>query len=479
MLLLCGSIIAGMSFEIFSVSYLVPGSACELNTTSTEQGLMAGVPLIGIIATSHFWGYLADTQGRKKILTISMTISFMAGAMASLSPHWIVLSAFKLVSSSSVSGAYAIGLTLLGECTPRDKRNLFIILTTSLFLLSTGIMAVITIPILPLTFSYYIPFLDIHFNSWRLLDLIFCLPCAIGAVGVACSFESPKYLMTVGRRDEALETLKNIFVLNTGKDRELYEVDSVVLDEESATAAKGLWASMIAQTVPLLRPPLLTNTLLLAALFIIVFLGVNPFIVWLPYIINAFMTSVQNGDRDMTICEMIRSSSNSSAGADNHASCSVNAFAMTMVFSINFILAFLNIVSSKIVSLIGRKKYFIILQLLSSIAGLVMNSVSLWIVSAILFVFYMFPIVSFGLLTTYSVDIFPTYIKAMAVCVTWMCGRVSAVVGINILKNLIENNCEAAFYIFGSVTMCGGLVGMFLPSDEKLAKRMSKGNPTP
>ncbi|RVE43386.1 hypothetical protein evm_011971 [Chilo suppressalis] len=44
--LLCSSIIMGMAFELFSVSYLVPASACELMTTSNQQGLMAAVPLI-------------------------------------------------------------------------------------------------------------------------------------------------------------------------------------------------------------------------------------------------------------------------------------------------------------------------------------------------------------------------------------------------------------------------------------------------
>ena len=42
----------------------------------------------------------------------------------------------------------------------------------------------------------------------------------------------------------------------------------------------------------------------------------------------------------------------------------------------------------------------------------------------------------------------------MAVCLTLMVGRGSAVIGINVLKRLLDENCEAAFYIFGAVT-CG------------------------
>lgn len=40
-------------------------------------------------------------------------------------------------------------------------------------------------------------------------------------------------------------------------------------------------------------------------------------------------------------------------------------------------------------------------------------------------------------------------------CMTLMVGRGSAVIGINVLKRLLDDNCEAAFYIFGAVTFGG------------------------
>lgn len=83
---------------------------------------------------------------------------------------------------------------------------------------------VIAIPVLPLKFSYYVSALDIHFNSWRLLNLIFCLPCAISTCGLFFALESPKYLLSVGKEDEALEVLKTIFVINNKKSREEYPV---------------------------------------------------------------------------------------------------------------------------------------------------------------------------------------------------------------------------------------------------------------
>ncbi|KAJ0177586.1 hypothetical protein K1T71_006459 [Dendrolimus kikuchii] len=474
MFLLCSSIIVGMGFEVFSVSYLVPASVCELGTSSTQQGLIAGIPLTGVIMTSHFWGYLADTRGRRKILALSMSIGFLAGALAAFSPNWIVLAILKFASSASVSGAFALSLTLLSECTPKAKRSALVILTTSVSLASTGLMAVLSIPILPLKFSYYIPYLNIHLNSWRLLDLIFSLPALFSAIGVACAYESPRYLLSVGKDKEALAVMKGVFVMNHGGNGDDFQVNSVVLNEENAALkAKGIWSSMIAQTIPMMKPPLLKRTLLLSLLFCISFICMNPFLVWVPFIVNAFMSSVVRGEVNMTFCEMITTAKNATL-VDVTANCSMNITAMTMVFGISMFLSLVNLVTAGLIGCVGRKTLVIGIQVIGGLSALLVNTTYIWVVSAFLFMIFLLGVINFGLLTTYSVDIFPTYVKAMAVCLTLMVGRGSAVLGINILKRLLDSDCEAAFYIFGSVTLAGGIVGLLLPSDATITQESQK-----
>ncbi|KAJ8724648.1 hypothetical protein PYW08_016122 [Mythimna loreyi] len=474
MFILCASIIVGMTFEIFSVSYLVPASACELNTSSTQQGLVACVPLIGIITTSHIWGYLADTRGRRKILIISMTISYLAGTAAAFSPNWIILSFLKLLSSASVSGSMALSMTLLSECTPSARRSTLVLLTTSAYLGSSGIMAVLAIPILPLKFAYYIPYLNIHFNSWRVLDLMFAVPCALSAIGCYFANESPKFLVSVGRDEEALKVLKTMYVMNTGNSADSYKVDALELDEDQSNSLnKGFWGSMAAQVVPILKPPLLKRTLLIGSLFVISYITMNAFFVWQPFIVNAFMSTVVGGERHLTICQMIRLSANSTSELETQ-DCSMNTQAMTLVFAITMVLCVGNICTSFLVNCTGRKALCIGIQFVAGAAALLINSSPYWILSAIMFMTFLSAVLNFGFLSSYSVDFFPTYVKAMAVCLTLMVGRGSAVIGINVLKRLLDENCEAAFYIYGSIAFCGGLVGFLLPSDAKIREQQKK-----
>lgn len=469
--LLCGSIIMGMAFELFSVAYLVPGSACELITTSSQQGLMAAVPLIGVIATSHFWGYLADTRGRRKVLCFSMTLSFVTGALAAMSPDWITFSILKFLSSSAVSGAFALSLTLLSECTPEAKRSSLIILTSSVFLCCNGVMAIIAIPVLPLTFSYYIPFFDIHFNSWRVLNLIYCSPCVLSAIGLYFSYESPKYLLSIGEEEKALEIMRAFYSINTKRSGDDYPVKSVVLDELTSTnVPKGFFSSVINQTAPLFKPPLLRNTILLSVIFIIVYICIHPFMVWLPYMADGFMKSVQKGDEGLTFCQRLRSSYNSSTVQVKN-DCSMNEFALTMVFGVGLFLAVVNSLVSTIINYFGRKRLLITIQFVAGIAALCVNTSTVWYLSGVLVITFIAGILNFGMLTSFSVDVFPTYVKAMAVCLTLMTGRGAAVVGVNVLKLMLDSNCEAAFYVFGGVALLGGAIGFLLPSEAKPPNR--------
>ncbi|KAJ0177585.1 hypothetical protein K1T71_006458 [Dendrolimus kikuchii] len=464
---LCCSIIVAMVFELYSVSYLVPASVCELGTTSAQQGLMAGLPLVGVILTSHIWGYLADTKGRKKMLVFSMTIGFVFGSAAALSPNWMVLSVFKFLSSAAVSGASALALALLGECTPASRRSTLLLLTTSALLSCTGVMAVLSIPILPMKFSYYIPYLNIDFNSWRLLNLIFSFPCLLNAFGAALAFESPKYLLSIGEDKKALDILKAIFVMNSGKDSELYQVESVVLDESSAKPIEGFWASIAEQTLPLFRKPLLKSTILLGVLFIVVFSCINPFLVWLPFMVDAFMSSVEKGHVHMTLCEMMRLARNDTS-IKEPTDCSMNQFAMTMVFGICVMLAVLNAVASGAIHIVGKRRLYIGIQIVSAVAALGINFSSIWPLSATLFIILLADIINFGFLSSFTVDVYPTFVKAKGVCLMFMLGRGSTILAINILKNLLENNCEAAFYLFSAFTLLAGILGLCLPADRSL-----------
>lgn len=78
--------------------------------------------------------------------------------------------------------------------------------------------------ILPMTWSFYIPFLDILFRPWRLLVIIYAVPSLLFATALALLPESPKFLWVQGESDKALDILTKVYVFNSGNLESMYSV---------------------------------------------------------------------------------------------------------------------------------------------------------------------------------------------------------------------------------------------------------------
>lgn len=49
---------------------------------------MSGIAFLGVISSSHLWGYLADTKGRHRIITPTLLIAFLLTCASSLAPNF-------------------------------------------------------------------------------------------------------------------------------------------------------------------------------------------------------------------------------------------------------------------------------------------------------------------------------------------------------------------------------------------------------
>ncbi|CAH0723973.1 unnamed protein product, partial [Brenthis ino] len=224
---LSGLVIISVACIAYGTTIIIPTSACELKTTTAQRGILAATPLVGLIIGAILWGYLTDVFGRRFTLLISLLSSATVNALASLSVNWVMLMILQFTATLLASGQYSQAMTILSESVPMAKRNIVVILVGSIFLLAQGIMAVLAIPIIPLTFSYELPSLGIYWNSWRTLLLVYSAPSIISAIWLYFMCESPKFLYSKGRNIEALDVLKKIYRLNHLGKKEEFEPDAV------------------------------------------------------------------------------------------------------------------------------------------------------------------------------------------------------------------------------------------------------------
>lgn len=86
--------------------------------------------------------------------------------------------------------------------------------------------------------------------------------------------ESPKFEFTQGNEVKAIEILRKIYQINTGKDPKFYKVTGLIKDTEniqnqwklSSNESTGLLKSMWNQSLPLIKKPHLKNTMIACAM---------------------------------------------------------------------------------------------------------------------------------------------------------------------------------------------------------------------
>lgn len=86
----------GVVVENVNIGFVLPYARCDLQFTSAEQGALNAVGYVGIVVSSHFWGFLADTWGRRKVLRMALLGSFTCAVLSAFSVSVIMLITTRL-----------------------------------------------------------------------------------------------------------------------------------------------------------------------------------------------------------------------------------------------------------------------------------------------------------------------------------------------------------------------------------------------
>lgn len=82
-------------FECCSLAFVLPVSQCDLNLTMSQKGVLSALPYIGIICSSHLWGFLADTQGRRRVIHPTTCLAFLMTLCSSFAQNFYVFGIFR------------------------------------------------------------------------------------------------------------------------------------------------------------------------------------------------------------------------------------------------------------------------------------------------------------------------------------------------------------------------------------------------
>ena len=197
LLLVCGVTWAADAAELLAIGFALPGIREEFGLSSGQAGLVAASAFFGMLAGATFWGTLSDRIGRRTGFQWTVAIFAVFGLLSAFAPSVEVLIALRFAAGFGLGGALPLDFSLMTEFLPRRNRGRWLVLLESFWALGTVAIALLALLIVPEW-------------GWRPL---------LGASGAAALLlvwirrtvpESPRYLVTAGRPEEAAQVLAEV-----------------------------------------------------------------------------------------------------------------------------------------------------------------------------------------------------------------------------------------------------------------------------
>jgi MFS family permease len=214
-------ILDGLQITIASSVTGVLASPETLNMTSTEIGLIASVYLVGQIIGALVFGRLSDQLGRRRLLVMTLLLYLLGtGAAAFTTGHhtgWLVyFYATRLVAGMGIGGQYAAINSAIDEMMPSKYRGRVDIWINGSYWAGAIIGSFAALVFLN-AFAINV--------GWRLAFLMGPLLALVVLVVARTLPESPRWLLTHGRVQEAEEELAKIEAVASRSGQQLGPVD--------------------------------------------------------------------------------------------------------------------------------------------------------------------------------------------------------------------------------------------------------------
>lgn len=407
---LSGVIAGGMFIDGFilgGTGLVMPALTADLNLSAVWQGLIGASALIGIFFGGPIGGYFGDRIGRKPMFMITLAV-FVIGSAA----QFVVMDAWqlffiRLLMGMAIGADYAIGWPLLVEFSPARLRGKLMAFQEVAWYV--GYLAAYAV-------GY---FLSTSIQAdWRIILGISTIPSVIVFLLRLGTPESPRWLLSKGRKAEALAIAEECME------------DDDVLDLEHETPQKAGFAKLFS-------PQYIKSTV-----FVCMFWACNV----TPYFAIATFAPI--------VLE--------SLGVED---------GLAGALLLNGVVVAGSLVSMFLIERVGRRKLSIPPMWIAATALVAIGlfaHVSPMVILISFMVFSFFNAVSTALTGVYPGEVFPTEIRGAGVGFATAFSRVGAAVGTFILPMSVDGlGVGITMLIAAAVCVLGAVTSQYLAPETK------------
>ncbi|XP_066252366.1 synaptic vesicle glycoprotein 2B-like isoform X1 [Euwallacea similis] len=465
--------ILSLGFQNGLSSYVFPAAQCDLNFTSFELGILNMAFMIGGIASCFLWGALADNLGRKKILFFTHLFDAIVTVICSVLPTTTNLLVCRFLNGFLIGAPGSIIFTYVAEFQPPKYRTPIVCCCGVFFTISWLLLPLFAYFILPLSKINASLGNVLFLTPWRLFLIILAIPELLTALWILKMPESPKFFLANDNHVECLAVLRNMYSINTGDHPDMFPVKNLVEEVKSSTKQKlacesktlRVLKTMREQIKSLFKPPLLIVTILTCSIMFANMFGMFGLGLWLPEIFvrfDQFEKLYPNATPSVKELSLLVQAKDLSCEATFDTSVTQN----TVVIASSSLL--FNIVCSTL----ATKLHFKVIPLVTMLIGGATSASIYFLTSSVqnLVVASLFQasmITANMTIGSIAVELFPTKVVGIALCLIMFTGRLGAMASSFLFGYYMDTQCEVPIFVVGAVVLLGGLLCFLVPRKSK------------
>lgn len=253
----------GWMFDAFDsglVSFVLAVLASEWGLSHAQTGRIGSMGLVGMFAGAALVGVLADRYGRKMLFQTTLVVFSVATGLCGLTGGYLSLLGMRFLVGFGLGGELPVASTLVTEFAPKAHRGKLVVILESFWALGWALAAVVA-------------YLFIPRFGWRVAFFLGALPALYVLYLRRFVPESPRYLESVGRFDEAKAIVRDV---EKACGQAPCELERSSTQRAAAPTLRALWA-----------PSMARRTLMLWALWFSMIYSYYGIFIWLPSLLVA------------------------------------------------------------------------------------------------------------------------------------------------------------------------------------------------
>lgn len=195
--------------DMLILSFVLTAIMTTFALNTTEAGLIATITLFGAVIGGYIFGIMADYLGRVKVFSLTILIFSLFTGLTAFSDSFLEINIYRFLAGLGLGGEFGIGMTLVTETWPKEKRARATGLVAIGWQLGAVAAALISAYILP---AY----------GWRMVFIVGSLPALFAAWSRYGVKEPDIWLKHQAVKNELINKVQNNKKL-TAAEEEIYK----------------------------------------------------------------------------------------------------------------------------------------------------------------------------------------------------------------------------------------------------------------